>query len=55
MADNLIKRIFDATRGGLDIILDYYPQAEATIGKKGAKFKLRNERTPSASLREKDG
>lgn len=55
MADNTIKRILDATRGGLDIILDYYPQAEAAVNKKGAKFKVRDERTPSASLREKDG
>lgn len=55
MTDNLIKRIFDATRGGLDIILDYYPQAECALQKKGAKFKVRNEKTPSASLREKDG
>ncbi len=55
MANEAIQRIMDATRGGLDIILDYYPQAEKALQKKGAKFKVRDERTPSASLRQKDG
>lgn len=56
MGNDLIQRIFDATNGGLDIILDYYPQAEAASLKKGVKFKIReSERTASASLRLKDG
>ncbi|MBR6375045.1 MAG: hypothetical protein IKR91_02275, partial [Alloprevotella sp.] len=56
MGNDLIQRIFDATNGGLDIILDYYPQAEAASQKKGVKFKIReSERTASASLRLKDG
>lgn len=56
MINDTIQKIFAATRGGLDIILDYYPQAEECVGKHGAKFKIREEeRTPSASIREKDG
>ena len=45
------EAIFQKTNGGLDIILDLFPQAKAAIeGKKH--FAIRNERTPSASLRE---
>lgn len=55
MGNDLIRQIFDKTRGGLDIILDYYPQAEEAVRRKGFKFKIRDEKTPSASLREKDG
>ncbi len=49
------QKILDATHGGLDIILSYYPQARECIdGKK--KFKMRaSERTPSASLKEYNG
>jgi hypothetical protein len=46
-----VDDIYNATNEGLDIILDYYPQAkDCTDGKK--KFKIRtNEITPSASLK----
>lgn len=45
--------IFNKTNGGLDIILDLYPQARIALeGKKH--FAIRNEKTPSASLREYD-
>ncbi len=43
------SKIFDATNGGLDIILQYYPQAEKCIGN-NRKFKLRDEKTPSSVL-----
>lgn len=46
MSDNLWNKIFDVTNGGLDIILRYYPHA-----KEGRNFKVREERTPSASLK----
>lgn len=45
-----VQKIYDATRGGLDIILSMYPQAQSCIGQKGKKFKVRNEKTPSACL-----
>lgn len=45
--------ILNATHGGLDIILDCYPQARECIGTK-KHFAIRDERTPSASLREYD-
>lgn len=48
-----IKNIYEATRDGLDIILWIYPQADecVTDGKSnGKKFKLRDEKTPSACL-----
>ncbi len=52
---NLIDDLFAATDGGLQIILDYYPQAKDCVGTT-KKFKLRtDERTPSASLRNKNG
>ena len=47
------QEIFKATNGGLDIILDCYPQAKACVNTK-KHFAIRNERTPSASLREYD-
>ena len=48
--------ILSATRGGLDIILSYYPQAEQTLHTAKKQFKIRDEKTPSATLREqKDG
>lgn len=44
--------IFDATNGGLDIILAYYPNAEKVIAKTAKQFKLReSEKTASASLK----
>jgi ribosomal protein S18 len=44
--------IFDATNGGLDIILAYYPNANKVITKVAKQFKLReSEKTASASLK----
>ncbi len=45
-----IQKIYDATRQGLDIILWIYPQAAECVGIKGKKFKVRDEKTPSACL-----
>jgi len=44
--------ILQATRGGLDIILSYYPQAEQTLHSAKKQFKIRDEKTPSATLRQ---
>lgn len=50
------EKILSATRGGLDIILDLYPQARVCLENKQAKFKKRQgEATASAHLIEKDG
>ncbi len=50
------QEIYDATNGGLNVILAYYPQAADAATKKGAKFKLREgEKTASATLKEIDG
>lgn len=47
------KEIFSATRGGLDIILTYYPQAQETLKSGRKEFKIReNERTASARLKQ---
>ena len=46
MSDTLWNKIFDVTSGGLDIILQYYPNA-----REGKNFKIREERTASASLK----
>ena len=49
------QRLMDETRGGLDILLDLYPQARACVegGPNGPKmFKMRlSENTPSATIR----
>lgn len=45
-----VQKIYDNTRQGLDIILWMYPQAADCVGKKTAKFKVRDEKTPSACL-----
>lgn len=46
-----IEKLYQATHDGLDIILEYYPQARPCVGKKGAKFKARPaEETASATL-----
>ena len=42
----------DATNGGLDIILYYYPQARQALETREKRFKIREERTPSASLKQ---
>lgn len=50
------ENIFRGTRGGLDIILDLYPQANVCVKNPKAKFKKReSEATPSAHLIQKDG
>lgn len=46
------KKILDASNGGLDIIYQIFPQAQAAIENGSKKFKAReNERTPSAGLK----
>ena len=45
-----VQKIYDATRQGLDIILWMFPQAADCVGVKGKKFKVRDEKTPSACL-----
>lgn len=45
--------IFDATSGGLDIIIGYYPQANDIFTKSAKNFKIRpSEKTASATLKE---
>lgn len=45
--------IFEATDGGLNIILYYFPQAQNCVGVKGKKFKVReSEKTASATLKQ---
>lgn len=44
--------ILDATSGGLDIIFSYYPQAKESQAKADKRFKIRDEKTPSASLKQ---
>lgn len=46
-----VEDIFNATRGGLDIILSYYPQAAESIDTRKP-FRMRNERTPSAYIKQ---
>ena len=43
--------IYNATSGGLDIILRYYQQAESVVHGNAKNFKIRNERTASASIK----
>ena len=45
-----VRKVYDATRQGLDIILWIYPQAAECVGVKGKKFKVRDGKTPSACL-----
>ena len=44
--------ILQATNGGLDIILSYYPQARESVTDVRKPFSLRGEKTPSAFLRQ---
>lgn len=44
--------ILDATSGGLDIILYYYPQARQVLETREKRFRIRDEKTPSASLKQ---
>ncbi len=47
------ENVLNRTDGGLKILLDYYPQAEQVVGTKN-KFRMRrDERTPSATIRQK--
>lgn len=47
---NAASEILEKSNGGLDIILEYYPEA-----KPNKNFKIRDERTPSASMKKIDG
>lgn len=48
--------IFKATNGGLDIIIFLYPDASESVHRKNRKFKIREEKTASCSLKQlKDG
>ena len=50
------ESIFKGTRGGLDIILDLYPQARVCLDNPKAKFKKReSEATASAHIIQRDG
>lgn len=53
MENDLKQRILDATEGGLQILKDLYPGIEQMD--QHGKFKIRDEKTPSAHLKEKDG
>jgi hypothetical protein len=45
--------ILNASHGGLDIILTYYPQAQECLNSNRKEFKIReNERTPSARIKQ---
>lgn len=44
--------ILQATNGGLDIILSYYPQARESVTELRKPFSLRGEKTPSAFIRQ---
>nr|MDA3867614.1 toprim domain-containing protein [Salinivirgaceae bacterium] len=56
MAFELQDQLLQATEGGLQIILSYYPQAADTLNSNTKKFSIRSERTPSCSLKKlKDG
>lgn len=50
---DLKQRIFDETDGGLTILKDLYDGIEKVDAH--GKFKIRNEKTPSAHLKQKDG
>ena len=50
-----IEQVYEATHGGLDIILDLYPQAKDCVGVKNKHFAIRDEKTPSACLRQVNG
>lgn len=47
-----VNQILNATNGGLDIILSIYPQARVCVGQRNKHFAIRDEKTPSASLRQ---
>ncbi len=47
----MINRILETTDGGKDIILYYYPQADAAFSGRNRFFKLRDEKTASAAVK----
>lgn len=51
MYNDIKAKILEATNGGLDIILYYYPQAKEVKGT-NKQFKIRDEKTASACLKE---
>ena len=46
------QELLSATHGGLDIILSYYPQATDALKSARKEFRIRDERTPSARLKQ---
>lgn len=48
------QELYDKTNKGLDIILYYYPQAQTALDEKKP-FSIRDERTPSAHIKEVKG
>ncbi len=48
------QKILEATNGGLDVILYYYPEANGCVGN-NKKFKARDEHTASATIKEYNG
>lgn len=54
MKEGLLQKIYDATDGGLQIILHYYPQARG-CDRPGKKFKARDEDDASAALKKYNG
>ena len=51
MAYELAEKLLSATDGGLQIILRYYPQAADAVQRANTKFSIREEKTPSAALK----
>lgn len=49
------NKILKATNGGLDVILQYYPQAVDVLLGKAKHFSIREQRTPSACIRSHNG
>lgn len=45
-----IKKLYEGTNFGLDIILYYYPDAKKCVGDSNKHFKMRDENTASASI-----
>lgn len=51
-----LEKLYEATNGGLDIIVEYFPSAKKIVDGDAKKFKMREgDRTPSASLHERNG
>ncbi|OIN61198.1 toprim domain-containing protein [Arsenicibacter rosenii] len=49
------QHVYEQTDGGKTIILEYYPQAKKSFEHRNFKFGIRNEKTPSAIVREYGG